>query len=63
VRRSKGKLKGTELFVFEQFTEGITDRLRYHLPKLKQALRDGKRAWLSYDTLYINGHPVRDGNQ
>lgn len=63
VRRSKGKLKGTEFFVFEQFPKEIADRRRSHLPKLKQALRDGKRAWLSYDTLYINGHPVRDGNQ
>lgn len=60
VRRAKGKLKGTQFFIFEQFPKEVADRRRSLMPKLKQAIRDGNRAWLSYDTLYIDGRPVRD---
>ena len=63
VRRDKVKLKGTNIFIFEQFPKEIADRRRSLLPKLKQAFKDGKRAWLSYDTLYVDGRPVRSGNQ
>jgi hypothetical protein len=27
---------------------------------MKAAIRDGKRAWITYDKLYINGRLVRD---
>lgn len=60
IRRAKGKLKGTNYFIYEQFPKNIADRRKSLIPKLKQALRDGKKAWLSYDTLYVDGRPVRD---
>ena len=37
----------------------FSDRRRELLPKMHQAKRDGKTSWLSYDTLYIDGRPVR----
>ena len=43
----------------EQFPKEISDRRRELLPKMHQAKRDGKTSWLSYDTLYIDGRPVR----
>ena len=59
VRRARMNLKGTGYFVNEQFPKEISDRRRELLPKMHQAKRDGKTSWLSYDTLYIDGRPVR----
>ena len=61
VRRARTNLKGTNCFINEQFPKDIADRRKQLYPKMRQAIRDGKRAWLSYDTLYIDGRPVRDG--
>jgi hypothetical protein len=63
VRRAKSKLKGTEHYVYGQFPKEIADKRKSLIPKLRQAIREGKRAWLSYDTLYINGRPVKGDNQ
>ena len=51
--------QSTGYFVNEQFPKEISDRRRELLPKMHQAKRDGKTSWLSYDTLYIDGRPVR----
>ena len=59
VRQARPKLKGTGYFVNEQFPKEIADRRKELLPKMRQAIRDGKRAWISYDTLYIDGRPIR----
>ena len=59
VRQARSKLKGTGYFVNEQFPKEIADRRKELLPKMRQAIRDGKRAWISYDTLYIDGRPIR----
>ena len=59
VRRARMNLKGTGYYVNEQFPKEISDRRRELLPKLHQAKREGKNAWISYDTLYIDGRPVR----
>ena len=59
VRRAPMNLKGTGYFVNEQFPKEMSDRRREPLPKMLQAKRDGKTSWLSYDTLYIDGRPVR----
>ena len=59
VRQARSNLKGTGHFVYEQFPKEIGDRRKELLPKMRQAIRDGKRGWISYDTLYIDGRPVR----
>ena len=59
VRRARVNLKGTGYFVSEQFPKEISDRRKELVPKMHQAKRDGKNAWISYDTLYIDGRPVR----
>ena len=58
VRQARSNLKGTGHFVYEQFPKEIGDRRKELLPKMRQAIRDGKRAWISYDTLYIDGRPI-----
>ena len=63
IRRSRFNLKGTDHFIFEQYPKIIADRRKSLRPKLKKAIQDGKRAWISYDTLFVNGKPVRDDNQ
>lgn len=60
VRRARTILKGTGFLINEQFPKEIADRHRQLLPKMRQATRDGKSAWISYDTLYIEGRPIRD---
>ncbi|MEW8547194.1 MAG: hypothetical protein AB2693_27090 [Candidatus Thiodiazotropha sp.] len=60
VRRARSNLKGTGFFINEQFPKEIADRRKLLLPKMRQAIRDGKSAWISYDTLYIDGRPIRN---
>ena len=60
VRKQKHKLLGSEFYVHEQFPPEIVAKRKRLMPKLKEAKRDGKRAWISYDTLYIDGRPVKD---
>ncbi|KAH3771862.1 hypothetical protein DPMN_173191 [Dreissena polymorpha] len=45
------------LDVFEQFPPEIQEKRRRLVPKMKEAKRDGKKAWIAYDTLYIDGRP------
>ena len=63
IRRSRFNLKGTDHYIFEQYPKIIADRGKSLRPKLKKAIQDGKHAWISYDTLFVNGQPVRDDNQ
>ncbi|XP_053381981.1 uncharacterized protein LOC128551589 [Mercenaria mercenaria] len=60
VRRLKSKLEGTNFYLHEQYPPEIMERRKKLIPKLKAAKREGKSAWISYDTLYVNGVPVRD---
>ena len=60
VRRQAKGLKGTRFFVYEQFPGEIAKRRKSLVPRMKAAHRDNKRAWISNDTLYIDGHAVRD---
>ena len=55
VRRARTNLKGTNCFIYEQFPKEIADRRRQQVPQLKRAIQEGRRAWLSYDTLFIDG--------
>ncbi|XP_053400456.1 uncharacterized protein LOC128557270 [Mercenaria mercenaria] len=59
VRRQKHLLKETGFLLHEQFPPEIAARRRKLMPQLKEAIKDNKRAWLVYDTLYIEGKPVK----
>ncbi|XP_052814234.1 uncharacterized protein LOC128241346 [Mya arenaria] len=63
VRRQRENLHDTEYFLHEQFPPEISARRRAHMPALKAAKRQGKRTWLSYDRLYIDGKPVYTDQQ
>ena len=60
VRKQGKALQGTQFHVYEQFPKEVGDKRRKLVPRMQAARRDGKRAWISYDTLYIDGKPVRD---
>ena len=60
VRRQRENLHDTDYFLHEQFPPEVAARRRAHIPALKSARRQGRRAWLSYDTLYVDGRPVSD---
>lgn len=60
IRRSRRELKGTRYYVNEQFPKAVADRRKALRVELRKALDSGKRAWISYDTLYVNGVPQRN---
>ena len=60
VKKQGRNLKGTSYFINEQFPKEVSEKRKRLLPKLKEARQGGKSAWLSYDTLYIDGKPVKD---
>ena len=60
VRQQWPQLKGTNYFVNEQFPPEVQTKRARLFPKMKAARREGKRAWVSYDTLYVDGRAVRD---
>ena len=60
VRKQGKALQGTQFHVYEQFPKEVGDKRRTLVPRMQAARRDGKRAWISYDTLYIDGKAVRD---
>ena len=37
-------------------------KIRPLLRKMKEEKEKGNRAWVSYDTFYVNGHPVKNTN-
>jgi hypothetical protein len=59
VRKQWRTLQGSNYFVHEQFPKEVNDKRRKLVPKLKEAKQAGKRAWLAYDTLYVDGKPVK----
>ncbi|KAH3868348.1 hypothetical protein DPMN_031491 [Dreissena polymorpha] len=59
VRKCWKELDGTVHRVFEQFPQDVIKKRRKLVPKMKEARRQGKRAYLVFDTLYIDGNAVR----
>lgn len=59
VRKQWKELEGSVFRVFEQFPQDVIQKRRKLVPQMKEARRQGKRAYLAYDTLYINGKAVR----
>ena len=60
VRKQGKALKGSRFFVNEQFPREVADKRRRLVSKMKEARQQGKSAWLSYDTLYVDTRAVRD---
>ena len=60
VRKQGKELEGTNYSVFEQFPIEIVEKRKRLIPKMKEAKRKGHKAWVSYDTLYIDGKSVKD---
>ncbi|XP_052225006.1 uncharacterized protein LOC127840635 [Dreissena polymorpha] len=59
VRKRWKELDGTAYRVFQQFPPEVMSKRRQLVVKMKEARRLGKRAYLAYDTLYVDGTPVR----
>ena len=59
VRRSSSALKGTGFYINEQFPKDVADKRRALQSQMRSARSAGKRAWISFDTLYVDGVPVR----
>jgi len=60
VRKQWKTLEGTDFAVHEQFPPEVVEKRKKLYPKMKKARDQEKRAWTAYDTLYIDGKPVRD---
>ena len=60
VRKLSNKLKGTTFYINEQFPADVVEKRKRLQPRLKRAKESGQRAWISYDTLFIDGKPVRE---
>lgn len=60
VRKQWKTLMGTPFFVNEQLPKEVVDKRKRLLPRMKAAREQGKTSWISYDTLYIDGKPIRD---
>ena len=60
VRTSSRNLKGTDYYITEQFPPEVAAKRRRLFKRVKEEKQAGRKAWVSYDTLYVNGKPVRD---
>ncbi|KAH3724416.1 hypothetical protein DPMN_050232 [Dreissena polymorpha] len=60
VRGSSRILKGSQFYVTEQFPQEVAAKRRRLFQRVKEEKQVGRRAWVSYDTLYIEGRPVKD---
>lgn len=63
VRKQWKALRGTDYFVYEQFPKEVNDRRKKLIPRMKAEKQKGNRAWIAYDTLYVNGRPVKDSSE
>lgn len=61
IRRQRVNLDKTDFFMHEQFPPEIAARRKALIPTLKAAQKQGRKSWIAYDTLYVDGLPVRDG--
>jgi hypothetical protein len=59
VRRASPVLKKRSFYINEQFPKDVGDRRKSLLPKLREARATNKKAWLSYDKLFVDGKLVR----
>ena len=60
VRKQWKSLEETPYYVSEQFPKEVVEKRKKLKPKLRDAKSEGKRAWIAYDTLYIDGKAIKD---
>ncbi|WAR23354.1 LOW QUALITY PROTEIN: hypothetical protein MAR_037023, partial [Mya arenaria] len=60
VRSNSRHLRGTDFYVSEQFPPEVAAKRRRLFKRVKEEKPAGRRAWVSYDTLYIDGRPVKE---
>lgn len=59
--KNKGReLRGTQFGLNDQFPREIQERHKKLIPIMKQLRKEGTRATLNIDKLYINGQLYRD---
>lgn len=63
VRKQWKTLDNTPYYVHEQFPKEVVAKRRQLIPKMKEAKRSGKNAWIAYDTLYIDGKAQRENQK
>lgn len=59
VRKQWKELSGTKYNVFEQFPPEVVSKRKKLVPKMKEARSQGKKSWIVYDTLYVDGKAVK----
>lgn len=60
VRKQWKELRGTTFHMYEQYPPEVIAKRRKLIPRMKAAREQGKSSWIAYDTLYVDGRPVRD---
>ncbi|KAJ8315251.1 hypothetical protein KUTeg_007401 [Tegillarca granosa] len=55
IKRNTKALAGTNHAVFQQYPPEIVRQRKELLPTMKKARKDGKKAYISYNKLYIEG--------
>lgn len=61
-QKASAMLRESNQRVSDQFPREIQERRRILYPELKKALDQGKRAYLSYDKLYVDGRTITVDN-
>ncbi|KAH3850486.1 hypothetical protein DPMN_092898, partial [Dreissena polymorpha] len=51
------RFERTNYQMHEQFPPEVLEKRRKLVPHMKDARKEGKRAWIAYDTLYVDGKP------
>ena len=60
VRKQRKNLEGSYYYLHEQFPKSVAAKRKSLMPRLKAEIKKGNKAWISYDTLYVNGKPIRE---
>ena len=60
VRKQWKTLEGSNYNVYEQFPKEVVEKRRRLQTKVREHGSKGYTAWITYDTMYVNGRPVRE---
>jgi hypothetical protein len=58
VRKQHFKLDGKQYFMHEQFPPEVEAKRKRLILKFREARAKNHNAWISYDTLFIDGKPI-----
>jgi len=60
VRGNSKNFKDTQFYISEQFPPEVAAKRRRIFKKVKEDRLAGRKAWVLYDTLFVDGKPGRD---